>query len=116
MLSTRGAPSIPIGAYPNGVTEGTSVPFMCGNAANAPSRGSQLPALRALSIECLQPPFTAFRGPSSEVNSPHFSNVRYLGAPLAWKDLPTASWPGASNPSLSFALEQWEAKKGLPST
>ena len=50
------------------------------------------------------------------MNSPPFSNVRYLGAPLAWKDLPTASWPVASNPSLSFALEQREAKKGLPST
>ena len=29
------APSIPIGACPNGVTEGTSVAFMCGNLANA---------------------------------------------------------------------------------
>ena len=37
------------------------------------------------------------------MNSLPFSNVRYLGTPLAWKDLPTASWPGASNPSLSFA-------------
>ena len=27
--------SIPIGACPNGVTEGTSVAFMCGNLANA---------------------------------------------------------------------------------
>ena len=29
------APSIPIGDHPNGVTEATSVAFMCGHAANA---------------------------------------------------------------------------------
>ena len=28
------APSIPIGAFPNGVTEGTSVAFICGNLAD----------------------------------------------------------------------------------
>ena len=30
------------------------------------------------------------------------SFARSLGVPLAWKDLPTASWPGASKYSLSF--------------
>ena len=33
--SRHEAPSIPIGAHPNGVTEATSVAFMCGHAANA---------------------------------------------------------------------------------
>ena len=42
------APSIPIGACPNGVSEGTSTPFMCGNVANIPRRGSHLPSLRGL--------------------------------------------------------------------
>lgn len=34
-LSGDEAPSVPIGACPNGVTEGTSVAFMCSNVANA---------------------------------------------------------------------------------
>ena len=46
--SPHEAPSIPIGACANGVTEGTSVPFVCGNVTNTTSRGSHLPALRAL--------------------------------------------------------------------
>ena len=55
------------------------------------------------------------RGPTSEVNSLPFSNVRYLGLPLAWKDLRTASWPGASNIHCPSLLEQRGAPKGLPS-
>jgi len=46
--SRHEAPSIPIGACPNGVSEGTSTPFMCGNVANIPRRGSHLPSLRGL--------------------------------------------------------------------
>ena len=46
--SRHDAPSIPIGPCPNGVIEGTSTPFMCGNVASTPRRGSHLPTLRSL--------------------------------------------------------------------
>ena len=46
--SRHDAPSIPIGPCPNGVIEGTSTPFMCGNVANIPRRGSHLHSLRGL--------------------------------------------------------------------
>ena len=49
------------------------------------------------------------------MNSLPFSNVRYLGAPLTWKDPPTASWPGLQILHCPSLLEQRVAPKGLPS-
>ena len=41
--------------------------------------------------------------------------MRYLGAPLTWKDPPTASWPGLRILHCPSLLEQRVAPKGLPS-